>query len=201
MGWLCPPRQTTGDFLTSVTNPQERRPRDGYENKVPRTPDEFEAYWKNSAEFKTCLDEIDNAGKEDHEGKETLEAFRESRHQAQSRHVRPKSSYTVSTPMQVRLCMTRAYQRIWNDKASTLATIFAQIAQALIIGSVFFGTPLSTSSFFAKGSVLFFAVLLSALQSIVEINTLYAQRPVSLSQQKLTLTPMGELLGGIGTTH
>ena len=23
-GWFCPTRQTTGDFLTSVTNPQER---------------------------------------------------------------------------------------------------------------------------------------------------------------------------------
>lgn len=61
---------------------------------------------------------------------------------------------------------------------SSSAVIFSQIAQALIIGSVFYGTPLSTGSFFAKGSVLFFAVLLSALQSIVEINTLYAQRSV-----------------------
>ena len=129
MGWFCPPRQTTGDFLTSVTNPQERRPREGYEGKVPRTPDEFEAYWKKSAEYKSCLEEIENAGKEDHEGKETLETFRDTRAQFKSRHVRPKSSYTVSIPMQVRLCMTRAYQRLWNDKASTIATIFAQLAQ------------------------------------------------------------------------
>src|SRR6201992_2894053 len=30
MGWYCFPRQTTGDFLISVTNHQERKPRKGY---------------------------------------------------------------------------------------------------------------------------------------------------------------------------
>lgn len=61
-------------------------------------------------------------------------------------------------------------------KPCSSAVVFSEVAQALIIGSVFYGTPISTGSFFAKGSVLFFAVLLNALQSIVEINTLYAQR-------------------------
>lgn len=38
-GWYCP-RQTTGDFLTAVTNASERQPAKGFENKVlahPRT--------------------------------------------------------------------------------------------------------------------------------------------------------------------
>jgi ABC-type multidrug transport system ATPase subunit len=55
MGWSKPSRQTTGDFLTSVTNPQERQARDGMEKQVPRTPDEFEAYWKNSAQYKSLM--------------------------------------------------------------------------------------------------------------------------------------------------
>ena len=52
MGWYCPQRQTTGDFLTSVTNHMERNTRDGYERKVSRTPEEFENYWRQSPEFK-----------------------------------------------------------------------------------------------------------------------------------------------------
>ncbi len=43
MGFHCPERQTTPDFLTSLTNAQERVVRPGFENKVPRTPDEFAA--------------------------------------------------------------------------------------------------------------------------------------------------------------
>ncbi|KAK9388453.1 hypothetical protein V1515DRAFT_402791 [Lipomyces mesembrius] len=103
-------------------------------------------------------------------GGPALKTFREAKHQAQAKHVPSKSPYTISIPMQVRLCTVRAYQRLWNDKASTVSTIIGQISMALIIGSIFFGTPPSTAAFFAKGSVLFFAILLNALLSITEIN-------------------------------
>lgn len=63
---------------------------------------------------------------------------------------------------------------------------------------MFYGTPLSTGSFFAKGSVLFFAVLLSALQSIVEINTLYAQRPIVAKHKSYAFYhPFTEAVAGI----
>ncbi|ETI20753.1 hypothetical protein G647_07095 [Cladophialophora carrionii CBS 160.54] len=198
MGWYCPPRQTTGDFLTSVTNPRERQPRQGFENKVPRSAEEFEKYWLESSQFKAAQEEIDHADQEEGSGEKALEAFRDSHHRQQAEHVRPKSPYVISIPMQIRVCVTRAYQRLWNDKASTIAVVFSQIVQALIIGSIFFGTPVSTGSFFAKGSVLFFAVLLSALQSIVEINTLYAQRPIVAKHKSYAFYhPFTEAVAGI----
>ena len=198
MGWYCPPRQTTGDFLTSVTNPQERVAREGYENKVPRTPDDFEQYWLQSEEFKACKHAIAEVEEEHPIGGGALEEFRESHHQAQSKHVRPQSPYTISIPMQIRLCTVRAYQRLWNDKASTLSVVIGQIAQSLIIGSVFYGTPETTGSFFAKGSVLFFAVLLNALLSISEINGLYEQRPVVEKHASFAFYhPFAEALAGI----
>lgn len=36
MGYECPQRQTTADFLTSLTNPAERVVRPGHENRVPK---------------------------------------------------------------------------------------------------------------------------------------------------------------------
>jgi ATP-binding cassette, subfamily G (WHITE), member 2, PDR len=198
MGWYCPPRQTTGDFLTSVTNPQERIAREGYEDKVPRTPDEFEKYWLQSEEFKACKREIAEAEEENPIGGGALGAFRESPHQAQAKHVRPKSPYTISIPMQIRLCTVRAYQRLWNDRASTISVVIGQIAQSLIIGSIFYGTPKTTGSFFAKGSVLFFAVLLNALMSISEINSLYDQRPIVEKHASYAFYhPFAEALAGI----
>lgn len=59
MGWQCPQRQTVGDFLTSATNPQERKARPGMEKSVPRTAEEFERYWHNSQEYKTLREEIE----------------------------------------------------------------------------------------------------------------------------------------------
>ncbi len=198
MGWLCPPRQTTGDFLTSVTNPQERKPRNGFENKVPRTADDFEKYWLQSENYKLCLQDIAEAEEENPVGGGALGVFRESKQQAQAKHVRPKSPYTISVPMQIKICTVRAYQRLWNDKTSTLTTIFGQSALALVIGSIFYGTPQSTGAFFAKGSVLFFAVLLNALVAITEINGLYDQRPIVEKHVSYAFYhPFAEALAGI----
>jgi ABC-type multidrug transport system ATPase subunit len=120
MGWHCPPRQTTGDFLTSITNPRERKPREGYENRVPRTAEEFEQYWLESPNYKYTEDESSHAAEVNADGKEALDIFRESHKEMQAQHTRPKSPYTISIPMQIRLCTKRAYQRLWNDKASTM---------------------------------------------------------------------------------
>ncbi|KAH0562043.1 hypothetical protein GP486_003252 [Trichoglossum hirsutum] len=178
MGWFCPQRQTTGDFLTSVTNPSERKTREGFETKVPRTADEFEKYWKSSPNYAELLKEIDQHESGYPLGGPVIDEFKESRRQQQADHVRPDSPFTISIPMQIRLCMIRAYQRLRNDKASTLTTINGQIIMSLIIGSIFYGTPNDSQSFFAKGGILFFAVLFGVLTAISEINSLYAQRPI-----------------------
>ncbi|WEW57604.1 GTPase-activating protein [Emydomyces testavorans] len=178
MGWFCPPRETTGNFLTSVTNPDERRPRKGFEAKVPRTALEFEQYWLQSQIFKDLQNEIKQSEIEHPGASKALTKQREAHHQAQANYVRKKSPYTISLFMQLRLCTIRAYQRMWGDKASTIAIIISQVVVALIVGSIFFGTPNTTDSFFAKSSVLFFAILLNGLTSINEIIGTDVQRPI-----------------------
>jgi ATP-binding cassette subfamily G (WHITE) protein 2 (PDR) len=180
MGWECPARQTTGDFLTSVTNPVERKPRPGMEAQVPRTPEEFEAYWRKSPEYQALRGEIESHQKEfplDKHG-QTAERLREKKLERQAKHVRPKSPFMISVAMQVRLTTKRAYQRIWGDFTATSVQAIIHTILALILGSVFIGTKDDTDGFFAKGSVLFMAILLSALTAISEINSLYAQRPI-----------------------
>ncbi|KAF7198131.1 ABC multidrug transporter atrI [Pseudocercospora fuligena] len=179
MGWFCPQRQTTGDFLTSITNPAERQTKEGFEQKVPRTPEEFEQYWKSSPEYAELQKEMADYEQQYPVGSGSeLQAFREYKRDAQAKHTRPKSPYVVSVPMQIKLNMKRSWQRIWNDKASTFTPIISNIIMALIIGSVFYQTPDATGGFTAKGATLFFAILLNALAAISEINSLYDQRPI-----------------------
>lgn len=80
--------------------------------------------------------------------------------------------------MQIRLNTKRAYQRIWGDRSALIAQAFAQLILALIIGSVFYGTPDGTVGFIAKGSTIFLALLMNGLTSLAEIGSLYAQRPI-----------------------
>ncbi|KAG6029740.1 hypothetical protein E4U41_000287 [Claviceps citrina] len=179
-GWFCPPRQTTGDFLTSVTNPQERCARAGYENKVPRTPEEFERLWRQSPEYQDLLRDISRHDDEfsGHRQGESLTQFREHKNFRQANNVRPKSPFIVSYWMQVKLCTKRAYQRIWNDITATATEAISHIVMALIIGSIFIGIPDATVSFYGRGSVLFMAVLMNALTTLSEVTGLYDQRPI-----------------------
>ncbi|KAL5611307.1 hypothetical protein FOBRF1_007424 [Fusarium oxysporum] len=51
MGWYRHPRQTAGDFLTGITNPEQRQAKEGHENSVPRTSEEFETHWRDSPDY------------------------------------------------------------------------------------------------------------------------------------------------------
>jgi ATP-binding cassette subfamily G (WHITE) protein 2 (PDR) len=178
-GWYCPPRQTTGDFLTAVTNPSERQAKEGMDNKVPRTPEDFEKYWRDSQEYKNLLEEIKDFEEENPVNEHsTLNQLREQKAFIQAKHARPKSPYLVSVPMQIKLNTRRAYQRIWGDVASTATQAGLNVIIALVVGSIYFGHSKGSSSFQGRGAVLFLAILFNALTSIGEISGLYSQRPV-----------------------
>ena len=85
MGFVCAERATTGDFLTSLTNPAERVVREGYEHRVPKTPDEFAAVWQKSEERSQLLHDIDHFDKEYPLGGEQLEKFKHSRKAQQAK--------------------------------------------------------------------------------------------------------------------
>ena len=79
MGYHCPDRQTMADFLTSLTNPSERVVEPGFENRVPRTPDEFAQAWKNSQARSQLLREIEAFEQEYPIGGQHLQMLKESR--------------------------------------------------------------------------------------------------------------------------
>lgn len=180
MGWECPRRQTTSDFLTSITDHRERRARPGMENRVPRSSLEFEGYWRASPEFAALRREIERheaAFSDSHRGP-ALARLQKAKNERQAKHVRAKSPYMISIATQIRLTTKRAYQRMWNDVSATATLAATNLLLALIVGSMFYGTPDSTSGFYAKGSILFLAVLMNVLATFSEIAGLYDQRPV-----------------------
>ncbi|KAL2847893.1 ABC-2 type transporter-domain-containing protein [Aspergillus pseudodeflectus] len=187
MGFECPERQTTADFLTSLTSPAERIVRKGFEGRVPQTPDEFAAAWKNSAAHAKLVREIEEYNQEFPLGGESLNKFIESRRAMQSKNQRIKSPFTMSVWEQVDLCMIRGFQRLKGDASLTLSQLIGNFIMALIIGSVFYRLDNDTGSFYSRGALLFFAVLLNAFGSALEILTLYAQRPIVEKQARYAM--------------
>jgi ATP-binding cassette subfamily G (WHITE) protein 2 (PDR) len=86
LGFDCPDRQTTADFLTSMTSPQERVVRPGWESRVPRTPDEFADLWKKSAQNKRLMADLEEYDNKYPIGGESFEKFKQSRKAQQATH-------------------------------------------------------------------------------------------------------------------
>jgi ATP-binding cassette subfamily G (WHITE) protein 2 (PDR) len=198
MGWHCPPRQTTADFLTSVTSPRERVSRMGYENKVPRTAQEFEAYWKSSPEYAELMKEVDASLIEDAQAALNKCAIYDSKHSQQSKNMRKSSPYTVSYSMQVKYLLKREYQRIRNNIGFHAFTVLSRSLMALVISSIFYNLAQTTDSFYHRGAALFFAVLFNGFSSFLEIMSLFEARLVVEKHKQYALYhPSAEAMSSI----
>lgn len=195
MGWQAPPRLALGDFLTSVTNPAERQARLGNEKKIPRTPQDFAAYWLASKDGMALQSEI--AVQENNSTSSFCENFHHTMDAKKGPHAPRGTPYLVSTRKQMQYCAKRAYFRLWNHKAATLAQAASQIIMSLIVGSMFYNTPNNTTGFFSKGGIIFGAIMLNAMSAITEIFQLYSHRPIVEKQTSYALyQPWTEALSG-----
>jgi len=178
MGFECPEQQTVPDFLTSLTSASERTPKKGMEHEVPQTPAQFAARWKQSAAYKALMEEIGQFEQKHPVNSERYDQFLESRRSQQSKRIRAASPYTMSYGQQCMLCLRRGFWRLRADPSLTITQLFGNVVMSLIISSVFFNLQPNTASFFQRGSLLFFAILINAFGAALEILTLYAQRPI-----------------------
>ncbi|KAI9728900.1 MAG: hypothetical protein M1834_007158 [Cirrosporium novae-zelandiae] len=170
LGFHCPERETTADFLTSIGDPNERQFRDGFENRAPKTAEELEKAFRASPDYKALLAEVD----EYETYVETTEhadarRFQKSVNAAKSKHVPDKSSYTVSFPRQVLACTKREFWLLWGDKTTLYTKAFIIVANGLIVGSLFYGTPDNTDGVFARGGTAFFSILFLGWLQLTEL--------------------------------
>ncbi|SJM88686.1 probable Pleiotropic ABC efflux transporter of multiple drugs [Zygosaccharomyces bailii] len=190
MGYYCPSRQTTADFLTSVTNPAERIVNREFDEKgiaVPKTPQEMYNYWLDSEEYSELQGTIEQRLSQDQQ--ECFKTIKESHNAAQSKKTRRSSPYTVSYLMQVKYLLIRNMWRIINSSSITLFSVIGNSAMALILGSMFYKVMKQPTSdtFYYRGAAMFLAVLFNAFSSLLEIFSLYEARPVTEKHRTYSL--------------
>jgi ABC-type multidrug transport system ATPase subunit/ABC-type multidrug transport system permease subunit len=178
MGFLCKPRQTTADFLTAITDPTGRRVKEDCVHSSPRSPDDFVRLWKESKYYAQLQQEMELYRSNYCAVDAELEKLKQLQSNQKATRQRAASPYTASIAQQFFGTIKRSYQRVIGDKVYLVAMAFSAIFMSLINGSVFVNTPSNTSGFFSKGGVIFFSVLFNALQTMSEVATQYAQRPI-----------------------
>ncbi|KAK7186363.1 ABC multidrug transporter [Paraphaeosphaeria sporulosa] len=155
LGFSCPDAQTVPDFLTSMTSPSERVVKPGFENRVPRTSDDFARCWQQSEGRKILLAQIDEYTRNHALDGVGCSKFAKARKVEKSKAQRERSPYTLSYWGQVKLCMWRDVQRLKADPSVPISMLLINFIEGLIIASIFFNLADDTSAFFSRGAVLF----------------------------------------------
>lgn len=179
LGFHCPERQTTADFLTAVTDPVERKFRDGYENKAPKTAEDLERAFRASPNYQKVLDDMKDYEQYLKESNyEDAAQFEGAVQDSKSKRVSDKSSYTVSFPRQVMACVKREFWLLLGDTTTLWTKLFIIISNGLIVGSLFYGQPENTMGAFSRGGSLFFSILFLGWLQLTELMKAVSGRAV-----------------------
>ncbi|EME46118.1 ABC transporter-like protein [Dothistroma septosporum NZE10] len=179
LGFSCPERQTTADFLTAVTDPVERRFRDGYKDRAPKTPEELEKAFRQSPNYQKVLEDIQDYEKYLQESNyRDAKRFEGAVQEGKSKRVSKKSSYTVSFPRQVMACTKREFWLLLGDTTTLWTKLFIIVSNGLIVGSLFYGEPSNTEGSFTRGGALFFSILFLGWLQLTELMKAVSGRAV-----------------------
>jgi len=133
MGFECPARQTTADFLTAVTDPHERKPASGLDPSIaanlPSTPKQFEVLYKRSALYEQTMKQLANY--EAQVGQSHADDFLEVTRQMKQKHVSVNNPYTITYWNQIWAMTIRQVQLVRGDIASLISR-YVSVSRFLI---------------------------------------------------------------------
>ncbi|KZL65293.1 ABC-2 type transporter [Colletotrichum tofieldiae] len=178
LGFECPDRWTTADFLTSVTDEHERHIREGWENRIPRTPKEFDTAYRNSDAYQKNLRDV-----EDFESQLAQQV--EQRRQHESKKTETKN-YEIPFHKQVVYCTKRQFMVMAGDRASLFGKWGGLVFQGLIVGSLFYNLPNTAAGAFPRGGTLFFLLLFNALLALAEQTAAFESKPILLKHKSFS---------------
>ena len=196
LGYACTGRRTTADFLISITNPAERCFRPGLENCAPKGPVELEKAFRESRHYQALMQEVDAASEEFGDNDSTLKrrggcnlvkkdsSSNSAPHQhtgtipQKAKDTRPQSSYKISFPMQVLVCLKRQSLYLCNNISAFVIRLMNNIANALIMGSLFWAQPPTSDGAFSRGGLIFYASILLGWIQMAELEDALSGREV-----------------------
>ncbi|KAK3837776.1 MAG: ABC-2 type transporter-domain-containing protein [Linnemannia elongata] len=180
MGFDCPARQTTADFLTAVTDPHERKAAQGAHPNViasmPKTPEQFEVLYKQSIIYEDTVRQMKNF--ETLTNSANKDEFLEATRQNKQKHVSINNPYTITYWNQIWAMTVRQVQLTKGDIASLISHYASIIIKAAVVGTCFLLLPTTSNGAFTRGGVLFFSLLFNALISQAELPQALQGRPI-----------------------
>lgn len=162
LGFYCPSRKSTPDFLTGLCNLNEREVRSDFQGTVPMNAVEFEKAYKESALYTRMLRERDVYEKQIVEDQPSMD-FREAFKQANQK------PFVINYFEQIKALTVRQYQLILGDKKSLYLRYSDVIIKGLITASIFYMMPLDGAGAFSRGGAFIFIVFFNSFVAQSEL--------------------------------
>ena len=197
LGFVKHPRETSSEFLTSITDPLARKVNPSFKGKssIPQTADQFEAVWRSSEEFRNLQTQIDEKLSKNKDSDTEFNNLKENHELVKQKYTSKKSEYTINYLSQLKACCNRRFHIAINNRAYPITLIFAAIMQSLVTGSLMYNITTQTVGAFSKGGVIFFSCLYFALMTLAETPALFLDKPILNKQYGYKLYhPSAELL-------
>ncbi|GAA5923733.1 uncharacterized protein JCM15063_003745 [Sporobolomyces koalae] len=172
LGYADLPRQTTADYLTGCTDPNERQMQEGRSpDNVPSTPDQLAEAFRKSEIHARMIAERDAFKAQSEADDARRREFEEAVVSGKRKGVGKKSVYTASFPAQLSALVIRQFQLRAQDRVDFVVSWTTSIVVALITGGVYFNMPETASGAFTRGGLIFIALLFNSFQAFNELPT------------------------------
>jgi ATP-binding cassette subfamily G (WHITE) protein 2 (SNQ2) len=178
LGYKSLPRQSTADYLTGCTDPNERQFAMAVRHDVPSTPQALEHAFRASPYYGDMTTSLEKYKVHQAEEKRDQEAFRAAVLDDKKKGVSKKSPYTLGFWGQVKALTIRQFQTRIQDRFQLYTSFGLAIILALVIGAAYFDLPLTAAGGFTRGSVVFIAVLVAIFDSFGEIPLMMMGRSI-----------------------
>ncbi|KAJ5954284.1 hypothetical protein N7501_008563 [Penicillium viridicatum] len=185
LGFNCPDRQTTPDFLTSVTSPAERKIRNDYRGPLYLDPESLAQAFRQSPHYARLQQERGLYSRSTETNATTQDEFRREVGRLRSSVAFNNAIEPSAMGKQILVGTKRYYQLFWNDRNTFFTVVSLCIANALIAGSGFYAAPKTASGSFERSGALFFALAYFCLNSLTEVVKTVNARAILLKQHNL----------------
>ena len=174
LGFISMQGETTAEFLTNVTDPEQRRTRPGSKAENITSPQQLSAAFKGSGTYVALLDEMEQYEKQ----------------LATQESLVPSSSYNLSYPLQILECLRREFQLIKGQRRVYYTKWITTIILCLTVGSLYYDLTVTARAASTRGSILFFALILNGWLQFPELFDAHTNRPVLERQGRSLLLKM-----------
>ncbi|KYQ91227.1 ABC transporter G family protein [Tieghemostelium lacteum] len=180
LGFHCEERKSIPDFITGVTNPQERIIREDFKDKkVPETSADLEEAWKQSPLYHQALEQqksYEDLVEQEQPSKSFIEQVLNQT--SKTSFKRSNSPYTASFFHQVWALTQRQFQLVYGNKFTIYSRFATVFVQSWIFGSVYFNQALDTSGLFTRGGAVFSSVIFCCILTQGELHSTFFGRRI-----------------------